>query len=312
MACFSPLEGFRAPDGTLTFSRRKAMTRRGFTDADGVNWGSDPVKFDFSCGKCIGCLLDRSRDWATRISCESQFHDSNSFITLTYSDANLPENGSLDFEHLRYFFVHLRKYLYTTFGIYVRYFACGEYGTNYLRPHYHVCLHGFSFLHDRQPVSRSNGNILYNSATLAKLWPHGMSWIGDLTYESAAYTARYVLKKSFGYFANPDKYDGKVPEAVRMSLKPGLANKFFDRYFSDIYPHDFVVLLNGRKVKPPRYFDKLLEKRDPTMYYDVKKARFKRALSRKEDNTSSRLFVRHELQKLRLKKLIRSLDNESV
>lgn len=131
---------------------------------------------------------------------EAQLHEENSFLTLTYDDEHLPENGSLHKPDLQKFFKRLRFHT----GKEIRYYACGEYGEKTLRAHYHVCLFGHNFSNDRQPFRRIGEHILYTSKTLTDIWGLGNTSIGDLTFESAAYTARYVMKKQTGGLAKKD------------------------------------------------------------------------------------------------------------
>ena len=136
---------------------------------------------------------------------EASLHDDNSFITLTYSPENLPEDNSVHVEHLQKFFKRLRKLIAPTK---IRYFACGEYGENKNRPHYHAIIFGYSFP-DKRLHTKQNGNLLYRSRLLEKAWPYGYSMIGNVSFESCAYVARYVMKKRKGKDDYVDK-NGKT------------------------------------------------------------------------------------------------------
>ncbi|MEO5355656.1 MAG: hypothetical protein H7835_21005, partial [Magnetococcus sp. XQGC-1] len=94
-------------------------------------------------GQCVGCRLERSRQWAIRVMHEASQHEHNCFITLTYNDDNLPANGSLNYRHFQNFMKRLRKY-YVEFT--VRFYMCGEYGENFARPHYHACIFAIMFM----------------------------------------------------------------------------------------------------------------------------------------------------------------------
>ncbi|MFN7611381.1 MAG: hypothetical protein ACK5QX_10675, partial [bacterium] len=120
MPCYFPLQGWRSASGPgVTFNQRK-----GYVDK--------PVQVP--CGRCIGCRLARASQWATRIAHEASLHEANSFLTLTYSNEHLPADLSVDVIALQKFMKRLRKALYPAP---VRFVACGEYGENTLRPHYH-------------------------------------------------------------------------------------------------------------------------------------------------------------------------------
>lgn len=230
---------------------------------------------------------------------EAQFHEHNAFITLTYDDANVPYPPSLNYPDFQKFMKRLRFKVGA-----VRFYMCGEYGELSRRPHFHACLFGVDFP-DKVlwSVSRS-GNHLYRSPVLESLWPFGFSSVAELTFDSAAYVARYVLKKVTGdlavdhySFCDPDTGEvfNLTPEFAHMSLKPGIGSQWFDKFSSDVYndDRDFVVI-NGKVCKPPRYFDKLLRRADRRLYDFIKSDRSCSPAS--EHASSSRLAVREEVQ----------------
>jgi len=228
-------------------------------------------------------------------------HDASSFITLTYANEHLPDPPSLDYSHYQKFMKRLRKEVGP-----IRYYACGEYGDNNFRPHFHACLFGIDFSKDRKFFDTSpSGHPLYRSPTLERIWPWGFSSIADLSFESAAYVARYCLKKITGdesehHYRHVNHDTGEVtqltPEFARMSLKPGIGGRWFDLYSSDVYNgHDYVVV-NGKQCRPPRYFDRLLERSDPVRYEEVKTDRVKSAEKYLDNNTPERLAIREELK----------------
>lgn len=151
----------------------------------------------------------------------------------------------------------------------VRYYYGGEYGEKYGRPHYHACIFGVDFADKIYDHSTDTGFRLYTSETLKKLWPHGDHLIGELTWESAAYTARYIMKKINGrraaeHYLKLDHETGELiqlqPEYNDMSRRPGIAATWLAKFMSDVYPHDHVIV-RGHKTRPPRYYDKQLEKK---------------------------------------------------
>jgi len=193
---------------------------------------------------------------------EADMHEVNSFLTLTYE--RVPFCESLCVRHFQLFMKQLRKHLD---GKGVRYFHAGEYGEENGRPHYHVALFGVDFA-DKILISERDGIKLYTSPTLESLWGRGFVTIGELTYESAAYIARYCLKKVNGDCAEKH-YGGRRPEYTTMSRRPGIAAKWFETFHGDVYPSDEVVV--GKfSVKPPRYYDKLLDKMDAEKLESVK------------------------------------------
>lgn len=293
MACYHPLSAYKL-GGAIHFGT--ALTPL-----------ASPLKLP--CGQCIGCRLERSRQWATRIMFERQLHEFNSFITLTYADQHLPFPPSLDYRHFQLFMKRLRARL----GYKIRFYMCGEYGEKYFRPHFHACLFGVDFSEDRVLFRRSpSGNNLYRSALLESCWPYGHSSIGELTFESAAYVARYVTKKITGpaaddhySFVDPDTAEiyKLKPEFNCMSRKPGIGGLWFEKFSSDVYRgHDYVVV-NGVKCRPPRYFDRLLEKMNPDRFEEVKIARVLAAEQYADNNTPDRLAVREQVELARFNRL---------
>lgn len=301
MVCYHPITAWRSLEGRgangkwpLVFNKRD-----GYCD----------LEVQIPCGQCIGCRLERSRQWAVRCVHEASLYPRNCFITLTYDDSHLPGISLVPRDYVL-FMKRLRK----RFGSGIRFFHCGEYGSLNLRPHHHAILFNFDF-EDKVLWSVRSGVRLHRSAALESLWPYGFSTIGDVTFESAAYVARYVLKKVTGSDAQ-DHYKGRVTEYVTMSRKPGIAYDWFRRYSSDIYPNDYVVIRGGVKCKPPRYYDNLYDNIVNTSIvsnvklkslHDLKFLRKIKSRLHAIDNTYRRLRVREACQYDKLDKLIRNL-----
>lgn len=296
MPCFSPLRAYQCANGEIVFVERRPH---------------DIVKqLSLPCGQCIGCRLERSRQWAMRCMHEASLYEQNCFVTLTYSDEFLPYRGQLDYPAFQKFLKRLRKRT----GYPVRFYMCGEYGSENWRPHYHACLFNHDFA-DKLYWSRTgSGEKIYRSAFLEELWPFGASSVGAVTFESAAYVARYCVQKVTGpnaklHYARQDSAGAYslVPEFNHMSLKPGIGSPWLDKYKSDVYPWDFVVV-NGMEVKPPKYYDKLFEAKHPEDFEELKFRREQDGRSRYLDNTEDRLVVKELVTRARLN----SLKRESV
>jgi len=241
-------------------------------------------------------------------------HAENCFITLTYNDDHLPDSLSVDVRHFQLFIKRLRK----KYGSGIRFFHCGEYGEKNGRPHYHACIFNHDF-HDKTLWKVQNDVPLYVSASLAELWPFGFSSIGEVTFQSAAYVARYIMKKMTGtdsakYYEWVDD-DGvvhqKSPEYTTMSRRPGIGQGWLSKYTGDVYPGDYVVL-NGKKMRPPRYYDTQYEITDEKEFRKVRGARVRNAKKHEENNTKDRLRVRETVQEARLKLLPRNLDEKEI
>lgn len=263
----------------------------------------DPdTEIKLPCGRCIGCRLERSRQWAMRCVHEASLYERNCFITLTFAPEHLPKSGSLDKRDFQLFMKRLRK----RHGPGARYFHCGEYGEKMGRPHYHACLFNFDFA-DRELWSVRDGVRLFTSKDLSELWPFGFSTIGDVTFESAAYVARYVTKKITGETADAH-YKGRLPEYTTMSRRPGIGRAWIEKYTGDVYPHDRVVL-RGREMRPPKFYDSIFELANPEAFDDVKEQRKRDTVLVATDNTYDRLRVREKHQHLRFEKLKRGYEN---
>lgn len=231
-------------------------------------------------------------------------------MTLTYSPENLPPGGSLRYRDFQLFMKRLRK----RFGVRVRYFVCGEYGENLERPHYHACLFGIDFP-DKRPVSYLAKRASWRSPILDSLWWHGHTHLGELNVRSAAYAARYVLKKVTGQRAEAHysvvDLDGVVssraPEFARMSLRPGVGAGWFDKYRDDAYNFDRVVH-EGAEFGVPKYYDRLLERVDPDRLAQVREDRESRAIPFRPDCSPERLAVREIVENARVSTLKREYE----
>lgn len=260
----------------------------------------DGTRLRLPCGRCIGCRLERSRQWAVRIMHEASLHDANCVVTLTYDEKHLPADASLDKRAFPLFIRRLRKT-----GVRARYFHCGEYGDKRKRPHYHGCLFGHDFADKVLGPPSKSGADQWLSRSLERLWPYGLCTIGTLNFESAAYIARYVCKKvtgraAEGAYSRVDEATGEVfsiePEFATMSRRPGIGSVWFDRFGSEVFPSDEVIC-RGRACKPPRYYDKQLSEE---VFAPIKSARFVDGLRRISNGSADRLHVREVCAEARL------------
>lgn len=341
MPCYHPIQAFQATHAKkveLYAAEQKHLYR-----------GRLGKHFTVPCNKCSGCRRTQALNFATRCMHEASQHEYNSYITLTYDDKHLPADLSLHHEHIVQLMKKIRNRLcredvilgsdetaratlqcsYATSShdlipelqlltpIPPRFYMAGEYGELYGRPHYHAILFGIAFP-DRVYHGRTKaGAKLYKSHTLSRLWTRGYSSIGDVTFASAAYIARYILKKRTGD-KNKENYEIIDPETGeiyfrkkeynQMSRNPGLGKTWFENYHSDYIHQDKIRLKDGREVKPPRYYDKQLKRLDRDIYEHTKHARELEQLAHAHDNTPERLAVREIVETSRARLQTRNLE----
>lgn len=234
---------------------------------------------------------------------ENSMHPMSSFVTLTYESS---ANPSLNYVDFQLFMKRLRK----SFPSPVRHFTVGEYGS-LSRPHFHTLLFG-CFFGDRKKHAKN----LWRSEKLEKLWPHGFSTIGNVTFQSAGYCARYVCEKVTGpiakeHYQRVNRSTGEivdvVPEFAHMSLKPGIGYPWFQKYWREVYLARDGVVVNGKTFPPPRYYDKLLDVTAPDLSCEKEYERYLTSQKFVDDCTPERLLVRENVDKARLKMLKREL-----
>lgn len=285
MPCFSPLTAYRAVGGGVVFAR-------------GDSCSVTPLQLP--CGQCVGCRAERVRQWAIRCVHEASCHERNSFITLTYSPQCVPADGGLVVKHWQDFAKRLRRRLGS-----FRFFHCGEYGEVNFRPHYHACIFGQDFSGDRTVVRDDGEYKTYLSPLLDSVWGKGFCTVGNLTYESAAYVARYVMKKATGaksseVYGRVDSETGEYfevrPPYITMSRRPGIGSEWFDKFAGDVYPEDEVVY-DGKRFRPPRFYDSKLPEDE---LEGLKAKRVREALRRSSELTPERLKARESVAERRL------------
>lgn len=308
MTCYYPVKAYRSLQRNpetgrygITFNPHQALI--------------EGTAMQLPCGRCTGCRVDRSRAWGVRCHHEAQMYKQNCFLTLTYSNEQVPVDYSVKLDHFQKFMKRLRK----KYQQKIRFFACGEYGDDKLRPHYHSVIFNHDFS-DKKLITIRNQNPVYHSPSLQQLWPFGSHELGAVTFKSSCYVARYCLKKIGGdaadsHYFRPSPMDGQhyrvSPEFCVQSK--GLGQAWFDKYKSDAFPCDFLVI-DGKKVKPPRFYLNQLEedKRDRMLSehgerYQIQNARRRHGQAHKADNTKERLAVREKVHAEKINRLKRTL-----
>ncbi|WNK13214.1 MAG: replication initiator protein [Microvirus sp.] len=309
MTCYHPIKAYRSKHLTVNGKRKLVFSEK---DSNGETQ-------EISCGQCIGCRLQRSLEWAARISNEASLYENNCFITLTYAPENLPEGGTLVVKHFQDFMKKLRfKY-----GPNIRFFHCGEYGEQLHRPHYHAALLNHDFPDKRPSRLTDRGDQTYISDSLDQLWGMGRTEIGELNFDSAAYIARYITKKVTGnaadfHYSTLDFSTGEItrlkPEYITMSRRPGIGAPWLEKYHKDVYSYDKLILRSGAKIAPPRFYDGRYELINPEHARQIFSKREQRDVNmfgtddynrRSLDTTENRLKVREVVHEATIKSTLK-------
>lgn len=215
-----------------------------------IDVGAYPLGMLVPCGKCLACRIARRRDYYIRCLHELEFCDCSSFITLTYSSENLPDDNSLDIEALRKFFKRVRKALDKQERK-LRVMACGEYGDLTERPHYHALLFGLG-------LSPEDKQLVIDA------WPY-CDWsnphirqksFGLVEADSIRYVCQYIDKKYTGALAERE-YKARGREPVFRILSPGLGREYADKYAQKIIEQGYITI-HGNRYSLPRYYIKRL------------------------------------------------------
>lgn len=239
------------------------------TDGKTLSWSpktnnKEYPTFLLPCGKCIECRLEYARQWAIRCVHEAQMYPQNCFITLTYSDKNL-KSPKLIYSDFQKFMKRLRKSLVQPIGM----FVTGEYGEHNKRPHWHAIIFNWTPSDCVYSYTNDNGDRVYNSKTLDSLWGHNdpdkaPSNIGDVTFKSAGYVARYAAKKLV--HGHDDAHDFKP--ISKKSSKHAIGKKWLEQYWPDIFLNGKCILRDGTSTSIPRYYEKWLKTNHPGPWAD--------------------------------------------
>lgn len=327
MPCYHPINAWQTTNGEVIFAERGDVRRT----------------LTLPCGQCRGCRLKRSRQWAIRCLHEAKTYTHNCVTLLTYDDQHIPDNGDLTHRHVALFLKRLRQHahreqtallikgalataptiLTTTphadMGLRpiprpdIRYYMCGEYGEQNNRPHYHMCLFNCDFADKKYKYTTPAGSQIHTSETLNNIWQLGHTSIGELNFESAAYTARYIMKKITGdlakqHYESLNTETGEIfnrtPEYNQMSRRPGIGAKAFDKWGKDWYPQGKVIT-RGHQSNTPRYYDNLQKTLDSSVIEELQYKRYLEGLKQAADNTPERLKVREDVEAAKIKFLQR-------
>lgn len=301
MRCLSPRTvGFQADGKTLSWSPKKSS--------------KEYATFQLPCTKCLECRLEYGRSTAIRCVHEAQMHPENSFITLTYSDANL-KSGKLHYPDFQEFIKAIRAKRFTGLlqqlnmteahylslpketrqelykPIQMGVFVTGEYGEKKKRPHWHALLFNYRPKDLCYRYTNDTGDKIYTSQEIDTLWGKNdpdikPSEIGDVTFHSAGYCARYAAKK----LVHGKDQDHEFHPVHKRSCKNAIGKSFLEKYYKDIFNYGYVILPNGQKCGVPRYYEKWLSKHHPEDYIryvtEVKTKQWEKGIRKAEKEKS--------------------------
>ena len=272
----------------------------------------NPVKIP--CGQCIGCRLERSRQWAMRCVHESSLYEENSFITLTYAEN--PPFDTISKRAWQDFMKSLRHKLHPKK---IRFFMCGEYGDEKGRPHYHAIIFNHRFTDQKFHKTTDAGENLYTSELLDQVWQKGYCYIGEVNFKTAAYVARYALKKNTGEQAKTEYerestytcigIQDKISEYTLQSRNPGIARPWFEKYKDDL--DKGFITINGTKMAPPKYYDDCYLAEDELQLDNIKEKRRQSIDQQNPEQQLNRLRVKETIKLKKMKSFTRNLNHEN-
>lgn len=266
MACEHPMRAYARADGSgISFYKRK----------DPQYWVEPYTGLAIPCGHCILCRSEQARQQAIRIEHEARMWVESSFVTLTYTDKHLPKYGSLDYAATARFWKRIKMHFHRKQLGKLRYYMVGEYGDETLRPHYHACIFGQAFVQDRI-IIRTKPTLLWTSPLLESIWGLGQVSVGALTFETARYAASYVTKKLAAkqQYVRTDEETGELIrlEQPRAFMSRNLAKDWWLKWKQGVIDHDYVVI-NGKRQKPPKAYDRWLREVDEKKAAEIKAQR---------------------------------------
>ena len=199
--------------------------------------------YNVPCRHCLNCRI--SYQTQLEFMCKNELYytyrsgHGASFVCFTYSDANLPVNGSLCKSDLQLFIKDLRRYsVYHKYNSNFKYIACGEYGDTFGRPHYHVVFIGLS-------------DVEINTVA-SKCWTKGLIDVGALGQGGLRYVLKYCEKSVGGKLAQ-SLYENNDLQRPFLMHSVNLGKQYILDNFEDISAHNFTYLFRGERVPLPKY-----------------------------------------------------------
>lgn len=222
-------------------------------------FAKNSFKVTVPCRKCIGCYLDYTNEWTMRCWLELQQHKEACFITLTYNNEFVPEDGQLRRKDVQLFLKRLRRKIEPCK---IRFYGCGEYGSKGQRPHYHLIIFGWKPDDLIKLKVTKRGEVIYRSLVLESLWTYGFSSVGYATTESIKYCSKYLQKMAFNF----DTFKVKPFTMCSTRIPIGYGSLTSSEILSD------KIYMNGHFYKLPRSYVERL-KREALFPIEVLKER---------------------------------------
>lgn len=230
------------------------------------------------CNKCVKCKKKRLNDWAFRLQQQAKISTNVLYVTLTYNDENISQTRTLSKRDLQLFFKRLRKIHHKKTVQKISYFAVGEYGSKYGRPHYHLLLFN---VHTPELVQQA--------------WDKGFD---KTEYLRSNAGIRYVLK-----YITKEKFGGEF-QLQSQGLGKNYLTENILKYHQTTVENAFITLEGGIKMSIPRYYkDKIYTDYQKTKVTDYLKARANLTKNIQFNQLSQKNPTYTELQLLKLQQL---------
>ncbi|AXH73312.1 MAG: replication initiator protein [Microviridae sp.] len=210
------------------------------------------------CNHCNFCLQNRRNEWAYRLTYELKRSQSAKFLTITYNEEHVPKYKDLpvlDKSHLTLLFKTIKQKqkrllviqgkqqklsqvkkneLYDKWKI--KYYAVGEYGTQFERPHYHAIVYNLN-------------PFILGKLNIDALWNKGNIHYGDANEKTISYTAKYLID------AQEEEWQKKFRPKPFAIMSKGLGENYIEAR-KEWHTKDlkFYVNKQGDKVRMPRYY----------------------------------------------------------
>lgn len=208
------------------------------------------------CGWCLNCRVDKRNFLEDCCRFTQHKYNSSAFVCLTYDDYHLldklndrlePSLRRADFQkfikrlrrYLDYHNLYDNNYLYKDF----QYIACGEYGDQFARPHYHIIFFGID--------SRFLDTII------TKIWQGGICESKPLKPGGIRYVLSYLEKQVFGDNAK-ELYDDVGLERPFACHSNKLCRDFIIEHLDYIKDNNFFYKFGKNSRPVPSYYKRLM------------------------------------------------------